>query len=284
MGVVYEAEQLSLVRRVAVKVLPPNHTKDAQALLRFRREARSAARLHHTNIVPVFEIGHHEGVHYYAMQFIYGSGLDDIIAELAQGIPLTEAPADGKAGGRESGDGTTAPPVARDRGMAGSGLGLGPAYFDNVARLGVQIADALAYAHTQGILHRDIKPSNILIDVHGTVWLSDFGLAKDDSSDLTNTGDVVGTLRYMAPERFRGRADCQSDIFSLGRTLYELLTVPGGMTRPEPNPAALVSGVHRLPAARSLNPAGPAGLGNDCNQSHGGGSGGPLSIGGSTGR
>ncbi len=257
MGVVYEAEQLSLSRRVAVKVLPPNYTKDARALLRFRREARSAARLHHTNIVPVFEIGHHDGVHYYAMQFIHGSGLDEIIAEFAGGPALMTV---------ERNDGSDPnPDISSDAPsrMMGGNLaehGVGPAYFDNVAHLGLQIADALAYAHSQGILHRDIKPSNILVDVHGTVWLSDFGLAKDDSSDLTNTGDVVGTLRYMAPERFRGRADIRSDIFSLGRTLYELLTVDSTTSRRGPHDAELASGTQRLPAPRSLNPTIPRDL------------------------
>src|SRR5207302_1971793 len=92
--------------------------------------------------------------------------------------------------------------------------------------LGVQVAQALAYAHGQGILHRDIKPSNLLLDTQGTVWITDFGLAKAaDSDDLTHTGDIVGTLRYMGPERFQGQTDPRSDLYSLGLTLYELLTL-----------------------------------------------------------
>src|SRR5262249_54426696 len=92
--------------------------------------------------------------------------------------------------------------------------------------VGVQVADALAYASSQGILHRDIKPSNLLLDTQGTVWVTDFGLAKAaDSEDLTHTGDIVGTLRYMAPERFGGPCDVRSDIYALGLTLYELLTM-----------------------------------------------------------
>src|SRR5205823_467806 len=99
------------------------------------------------------------------------------------------------------------------------------AYPRAVARLGVQIAEALEYAHAQGVLHRDVKPSNLLLDSHGTVWVTDFGLAKaTDSADLTHTGDVVGTVRYMAPERFRGACDARSDVYALGLTLYELLT------------------------------------------------------------
>src|SRR5262249_34491535 len=99
-------------------------------------------------------------------------------------------------------------------------------YVRGVARIGVQVADALAYAHNQGILHRDIKPANILLDAEGVAWVTDFGLAKvDDSIELTTQGDIVGTLRYMAPERFRGRADRRSDVYGLGLTLYEMLTL-----------------------------------------------------------
>ena len=95
-----------------------------------------------------------------------------------------------------------------------------------MARVGVQVAEALAYAHQQGILHRDIKPSNLLLDTQGTVWVTDFGLAKAEGTDeLTSPGDIVGTLRYMAPERFQGQADPRSDVYSLGLTLYEMLTL-----------------------------------------------------------
>src|SRR5262249_48932419 len=99
----------------------------------------------------------------------------------------------------------------------------GRQYWHSVARIGVQVADALAYANSQGTLHRDIKPSNLLLDTQGTVWVTDFGLAKAivDQDNLTHTGDIVGTLRYMAPERFHGQGDARSDIYSLGLTLYE---------------------------------------------------------------
>jgi WD40 repeat protein len=99
-------------------------------------------------------------------------------------------------------------------------------YWHGVARIGLQVAEALAYAHGQRILHRDIKPSNLLLDAHGNVWVADFGLAKSsEGEDLTHTGDVVGTLRYLAPERLRGQSDPRGDIYSLGLTLYELLTL-----------------------------------------------------------
>jgi serine/threonine protein kinase len=95
-----------------------------------------------------------------------------------------------------------------------------------VARITLQVAEALAHAHGEGVLHRDIKPSNLLLDTHGTVWVTDFGLAKTDAKDnLNNTGDLIGTLRYMAPERFDGWSDPRSDVYSLGLTLYELLTL-----------------------------------------------------------
>jgi WD40 repeat protein/serine/threonine protein kinase len=297
MGVVYEAEQESLGRHVALKVLPAHALTDARIVLRFRREAKAAARLHHTNIVPVFGVGEHEGIHYYVMQFIQGRGLDEVIKELrrlrqpgpptgaGRSIPgpgygmvsaadVAIALASGQfarppsttvgsdpgawlprrddagamptASFRAAGSGNGALPdspgsrstAADDGGAPGPASGLGgladPAtssaasrrYWREVARIGVQVARALEYAHAQGILHRDIKPSNLLLDLQGTVWVADFGLAKAIAdADLTHTGDVVGTLRYMAPERFNGRADPRSDLYALGLTLYELLTL-----------------------------------------------------------
>ena len=187
MGVVYEAFQCSLNRHVAIKMLPKRGD-----VTRFRREAKAAGRLHHTNIVPVFGIGEHEGRHYYVMQYIEGRGLDALLKER--------------------------------RAAARGGALVAP---DNreVARIGFQAAEALAYAHTQGVIHRDIKPSNILLDAAGTVWVTDFGLALDmnDPEGLTHTGDFLGTLRYLAPERISGRGDARADIYGLGVSLYELI-------------------------------------------------------------
>ena len=102
----------------------------------------------------------------------------------------------------------------------------GSPYYRSVARLGVQAAEALAYAHHHKLLHRDIKPSNLLLDLQGTIWVTDFGLVKAEGTEaLTQTGDIVGTLRYMAPERFRGQGDARSDVYALGLTLYEMLTL-----------------------------------------------------------
>ncbi|NOX53219.1 MAG: protein kinase, partial [Planctomycetes bacterium] len=372
MGIVYEAEQESLRRRVAVKVLPRQALLDSKQLRRFQREARTAARLHHTNIVPIFGVGEQDGYHYYVMQYIRGVGLDQILRYLAESrssptqgepppeklttrrdlddaaltrigaallrgdipprrspptsstddttessgfapevatgtdrTPTMEAPTQacgGAVSGRPSellsdavaspkerrddqdgpvaaasvaitqpgptaesptpdGSDATAPveepssprassgsplgpshlkrdhgafgdagtaasgprPTAWDRPVAASAHG--PLYWKNAARIAWQVADALAYAHDQGTLHRDIKPANLLLDIDGHVWITDFGLAKAiQHDDISQTGDIVGTLRYMAPEQFHGRADERSDIYSLGLTLYELLT------------------------------------------------------------
>src|SRR5262245_36461906 len=204
MGVVYEALQEQLGRFVALKVLPPEYASKPIYRVRFEREARSAARLHHTNIVPVFDVGEEDGTPYFAMQFIAGRSIDAVLGELRayRTNPATAAtplPLDGPAG-------TTA-------------------YYNAVARVVLQMADALAHAHEHGVVHRDVKPANILLDEKGTAWISDFGLAKDEFGDPSRTGDLVGTLRYMAPERFDGRSDPGGDIYALGVTLYEMLAL-----------------------------------------------------------
>ena len=251
MGVVYEAIQESLGRHVALKVLPPHGRLDATQLARFRREARAAAGLHHTNIVPVFAVGEQDGVPYYAMQFIRGQGIDAILDELrrlrhdgtalagdctridrhrirqsehsvagAFALSWTPRPSPRRsrrgcsAAGSPSRPGTnrigrqsvatsmvdpTAPAgtamtvatgIATEDAMAPlsserSGLisQPGATYFRTIARIGAQTADALAYAHAQGICHRDIKPSNLLLDACGIVWVADFGLAKAENGE-----------------------------------------------------------------------------------------------------
>jgi serine/threonine protein kinase/tetratricopeptide (TPR) repeat protein len=315
MGVVYEAEQVSLGRRVALKVLTQKTVRDAKQRARFEREAKAAARLHHTNIVPVYGVGEHEGTPYYVMQFIQGLGLDEVIMELSRmasggtapganqtstrrslsarlaaqslmtgqfrtgsnGVaihaaiaPTIDGPAVSEAGFCEAGRSSSEPRVgdprptsqrpategpARESPISGSGhavavrradtsgltssvtlpgqseSGTGRksrklTYWQSVARVGVQVADALEHAHKQGVVHRDVKPSNLLLDLEGTVWVTDFGLAKaDDRQNLTHTGDILGTLRYMPPEAFEGRADARGDIYALGLTLYELLAL-----------------------------------------------------------
>jgi eukaryotic-like serine/threonine-protein kinase len=242
MGVVYEAEQEALGRHVALKVLPIPATGDVRALARFRREARSAARLHHTNIVPVFDVGERAGVHYYAMQFITGQGLDEVIAELRRLRRPPDAPsvsAQSLAEDLVSGQFRAAIPdtgTQADTGVAAltdrSDLSTKSDFhfYRSAARIGLQVAEALAYAHGQRVLHRDIKPSNLLLDARGCAWVTDFGLAKEEGDTLTGTGDVVGTLRYLAPERLNGLSDARSDVYSLGLTLYELLVLRPAFT------------------------------------------------------
>jgi RHS repeat-associated protein len=237
MGVVYEAVQESLGRHVALKVLPAHALLAPEHLERFRREARAAALLHHSNIVPVFGTGEDRGVCFYAMQFIHGQSPDRVLRELRQARGQADDLSASLAEGLRTGQfpaGAAASPVAPTcsgeagadtprSGLPGSREG---GYFRGVARIGVQAAEALAYAHKQGIVHRDVKPSNLLLDAQGTVWVTDFGLAKaEGTGELTRSGDVVGTLRYLAPERFAGRSDPRGDVYSLGATLYELLTL-----------------------------------------------------------
>ncbi len=243
MGVVYEAVQESLGRHVALKVLPAGLDTPGQFLERFRREAKAAAGLHHTNIAPVFGVGEHQGTHFYAMQFIQGRGLDGVLegvrqrwqlqvvaAVRAESAVLPPASSSKSTVSLPSAEVTAVAPGVpehplREEPTPLADLPPGP-YFHAVAQLVVQAADGLHYAHQHGVLHRDIKPSNLLLDAQGTVWITDFGLAKTaDSENLTETGDLLGTLRYMAPERFRGEADARSDVYALGATLYELLTL-----------------------------------------------------------
>ncbi|MFO0966231.1 MAG: protein kinase [Gemmataceae bacterium] len=242
MGVVYEAEQTTLGRRVALKVLPAV-ALDAQRLERFRREAQAAARLHHTNIVPVFGVGETAGVHYYIMQYIEGQALDRVLkqigeADRAGADPIAHADTVTFAAGaslappEESHPATSvsthvaAPKPASSATAATSmGAAAGP-FWKDAARIGAQVAEALAHAHDKGVLHRDIKPANVLLDKAGAAWVTDFGLAKfAEADDLTAPGAVVGTLRYMPPERFQGQADARGDVYSLGLTLYEMLAL-----------------------------------------------------------
>jgi tetratricopeptide (TPR) repeat protein len=260
MGVVYEAVQESLGRHVALKVLPTAAALDPTHLERFRREARAAAQLHHTNIVPVFGVGEHDGVHYYAMQFIQGQGLDAVLQEVRK--------LRGRLGGGTAPGGTAAATAPVGGGTSTAAPGSSElitrsegAYFRGVARVGLQVAEALEHAHRQGILHRDIKPSNLLLDPAGRVWVTDFGLARaEGAGELTHAGDVVGTLRYLAPERLDGVSEPRGDIYGLGVTLYELLTLRPAF--PEGDRARLLERVRHEepPGPRRLDPRVPRDL------------------------
>jgi serine/threonine protein kinase len=346
MGVVYEAVHESLSSPVALKVMHAQYRKSENYLRRFRREARSAARLHHTNIVNVFDYGVHEGVCYYAMRYVPGQSLDKVLADLRRLHREHErAPGSATAGSEPPAeevedDVENAPhrrelaatePLARSV-MTGLLTGQWPSapesegtksedpssevndpdgpgsavddeegmnvlafklavreattlgskikpsnarahrlgielsqtrsvtsaepepsvapvesrvdeqdashgststlagksdsrYHREVARLCAQVAGALAYAHERKVLHRDIKPSNLILDGLGNLWVTDFGLAKlDDGDDISRSG-VLGTFRYMAPERFQGVSDARGDVYALGATLYELVTL-----------------------------------------------------------
>ena len=203
MGVIYEAIELALGRRAALKVLLAPHDS-MTGVERFHREARAAAKLHHTNIVPVFGVGEDLGRVYYVMQFIESESLGQVFDRLSR----------------------TGADASQIEVMPSTDVS-NPVYFRTIARIGRQVAEALAYAHKQGVIHRDIKPANLLVDASGNVWVTDFGLAKAFEGDdgLTQTGDIVGTVRFMAPERFDGRSEPRSDVYALGVTLYELLTL-----------------------------------------------------------
>lgn len=218
MGVVYEAEQISLRRRVALKILPFAGGADARQLQRFRNEAEAAAHLHHSHIVPVFAVGAERGVHFYAMQYIEGQSLATLIGELTD---------------QETAGSPKAMPIAKST-QAAATLSTEHStrshhYFRRIALIGKATAEALEYAHQMGVIHRDIKPANLLLDGRGEVWITDFGLAQFQSqAGVTVSGELVGTLRYISPEQAmakRGLVDHRTDIYSLGATLYELLTL-----------------------------------------------------------
>ncbi len=296
MGVVYEAEQQSLGRRVALKVIGGNVATSTHGVRRFRREAEAAARLHHTNIVPIYGVGEEDGISFYAMQMIDGVGLDVVLDALRNG---TASP--GSPSAAEKADATTAEAalevaaVLRDGSTSqtrkrfrpdsetpsspahdaeslavseetrsqpsGTAPKFGARYWKSVAHLGAAAAGALHYAHRHGVLHRDVKPSNLLLDREANLWIADFGLAKHAESDnLTKTGDVVGTLRYMAPEQFEGTTDHRSDIYSLGLTLYELLTLQHAFEDTQQGPLIRQKMHGAPPPPRARNPAIPRDL------------------------
>jgi WD40 repeat protein/serine/threonine protein kinase len=250
MGVVYEAEQRSLRRRVALKMLPLAAALDPRQLRRFHTEAQAAACLHHTSIVPVYYVGCERGIHFYTMQFIDGQSLAAVVKELRRQAGMEEAVAEREApaaGSLAEADRTTAYTPAVTGGTPAAETVVQPAaalstersahgtgYFRTVARLGVQAAEALEYAHQQGVIHRDVKPANLLVDVCGDLWVTDFGLARlQAEAGLTMTGDLVGTLRYMSPEQALAQrvvVDHRTDVYSLGATLYELLTLQPAFT------------------------------------------------------
>lgn len=259
MGVVYEAIQLSLGRSIALKMLPFAAGLDSKHLQRFKNEAQAAAQLHHTNIVPVYAVGCERGVHFYAMQLIQGRSLSAVIQELrgdtvAEDLSLYDVT-------QEDHSVTTAVTT-----RAGASMLSRQARDDvrTAAKLMAQVADALDYAHEAGVIHRDIKPGNLLLDFKGNIWITDFGLAHVAADvGVTQTGEMVGTLRYMSPEQAAGlrvSVDHRTDIYSLGATLYELLTLRPIFTS-QNRPSLLNQIFHEDPVPpRQINRAIPVDL------------------------
>lgn len=259
MGVVFLARDLNLNREVALKVLPVINSFDRTRRLRFENEARSAARLQHPNIVSVHEYGNDDGIYYFAMQRIAGKNLAEWIEQMKRNPMVMRefGTGDTKRTGMTKldtiGNDPTLASGADDPGVNAalesqtsqsgnrsgstnrSGSMVTRPFCQAVAKIGMQAASGLHYAHELGVVHRDVKPSNLMIDADGKVWITDFGLAHtSDSQELTKEGEVMGTWRYMSPEQATGHSptvDHRTDVYSLGATLYELLVlepaVPG---------------------------------------------------------
>ncbi len=242
MAVVYEAEQVSLGRHVALKVLPFAAVLDPKHLQRFKNEAQAAAHLHHPHIVPVHAVGCERGVHYYAMQYVEGQSLAVAIREM-------------RGGG--AGEGPKTP-------VSSHGSNREPAYIRMAAALGVQAAEALDHAHQLGIVHRDVKPGNLLVDQAGTLWITDFGLAHSMKDvGLTITGELLGTIRYMSPEQALAKRvpiDHRTDVYSLGATLYELFTLEPAFPGDDPHLVIQDIAFKEPVLPRRLNPALPRDL------------------------
>jgi serine/threonine protein kinase len=230
MGVVYEAEQISLPRRVALKVLPFAAVMDPRHLQRFKNEARAAASLDHPNVVKVYGVGCERGVHFIALQFVDGRSMADLIRERRYG-PTTDPPPIGDPDPTRTfaADMTDHTPKVTRPTATSPKTPLDAAFVRRVTEWGIEAAEALEHAHGLGIVHRDIKPGNLLIDGRGEIFVADFGLAKIATDPgVTATGDMLGTLRYMSPEQAGAQHDLvdhRADIYSLGVTLYELLTL-----------------------------------------------------------
>jgi serine/threonine protein kinase len=218
MGIVYEARQVSLNRKVALKVLSGSLGLTAKAVLRFQREAEAAAKLHHTNIVPIYATGEQDGAHFYAMELIEGPGLDQVIAQMREmHKPASQEYGPGAASPSASTASHTPTPadwVSRTMGfpppdaaasttcethsLSSSSLSSGGGYFDTVARMVAEVADALDYAHAQAVIHRDIKPSNLLLSPVGRLSMNDFGLARMlEQPGMTVSGELSGALNGM---------------------------------------------------------------------------------------
>lgn len=218
MGVVYLAEQTSLGRRVALKLIRPENLYFPSARERFRREIESVARTQHHGVVPIFAVGDEGGIPYYAMEWIDGRSLLDVLDRLGGFAPerLSSIDLDSALGSHADAD----RPVGKPRPKS---------WTETAFSIVLRIAEALRHVHERGVIHRDVKPSNVMLTASGRVVLLDFGLSRSAGQDgLTRTGAHVGSLPYMAPEQLRGdnaRVGARTDVYALGVTLYELLTL-----------------------------------------------------------
>jgi len=242
MGIVHKAEQLSLQRPVALKILPAQLTMNERALERFKREASITAQLVHRNIVDIYAVGAAAGVHFIAMELVQGSNLEQLIQRMrgedfgelsGQAIRdivsvhplhgnLDSNLEDKRGSGSKLREVTPSPRKATSSAHSKN-------YVESVVKLVAQVADGLHHAHQAGVIHRDIKPANILLRADGTPVLTDFGLARAEGlPGVSATGEFAGTPNYVSPEQamaHRIPVDHRTDIFSLGATLYELLTL-----------------------------------------------------------
>lgn len=265
MGVVYEAQQISLNRCVALKVLPLAAMLDARRLERFRHEAQAAAMLRHPNIVAVYSVGCERGVHYYAMDYIDGPSLAQVIDVRGKGESGKGKEDDSGTPRSDSLSPLLLPPSTVDKAHLCTLRNTQPVeFFRAIAQLCIQAAEALDYAHQMGVVHRDVKPSNLLLDAAGKLWITDFGLAMTQSDvGLTMTGDLLGTLRYMSPEQAAGKRlplDHRTDIYSLGITLYELLAGRPAFDQTERGELLRAVADVDPPSLRKINSSIPADL------------------------
>lgn len=265
MGIVYEAEQESLGRSVALKVLPFAAVLDQRQIARFKREAQTAGQLNHPHIVPVHAVGCERGVHFYSMRLIEGQSLDVVLSELRTefDIPQTKTfrtsmPLNGESSSQDESTASPANAISTWNRFSTDGTHESKEYIRSVVELGVQAASALQHAHEFGVVHRDIKPSNLLLDDSGHLWVTDFGLAHIQSDvELTQSGNIIGTLKYMSPEQAAGSTvvDQRADVYSLGITLYELLTLKPAFVGENRESLAQQIANHNPVSARRLNPS-----------------------------
>jgi eukaryotic-like serine/threonine-protein kinase len=259
MGVVYLAEQEPLGRKVALKLIRPEHLYFPGARERFQREVDAVARLQHPGIVPVYTVGEAEGVPYFAMEHVAGKSLAQCIADLkALGKPVEEMTGEDLRAALGAAAGSSGETTKTG---SGATIALRGRWVSVCLRIVREVAFALEHAHQRGVLHRDVKPSNVMLTADGRVMLLDFGLAiAQDATRITRSGALVGSLPYMAPEQVLGDAasiGVATDVYALGVTLYELLTLrlPHAQTTVDELQRAIVTAQPDPPSR--VNPAIP---------------------------